>query len=102
MSLVNNSGKNDFEQQNPSQVLEVGGPRVVAPCGGFDGRVDSIPDDVGRDALDDPVKDLGLGNPIAEEGKWTLLRRLTIATLKPNGNPQKWTRGSTLIPSRGN
>ena len=99
MSLVNNFGKNDFEQQNPSQVLEVGGPRVVAPCGGFDGRVDSIPDDVGRDALDDPVKDLGLGNPIAEEGKCTLL---SIATLKLIESPQKWTRGSKLIPSRGN
>ena len=68
---VDISGETAFEQQKPSQVLEVRGPRVVAPCGGFDGRVDPIPDDLGRDALDDPVKDLGLGNPIAGGRKCT-------------------------------
>ena len=65
---VHISGKTDFELQNPSQVLDVGGPSVVALCGRFDGGVDPIPDDLGRDALDDPVKDLGLGNPIAGDG----------------------------------
>ena len=68
---VDISGKTDFEPQNPSQVLDVGGPSVVALCGGFDGGVDPIPDDLGRDALDDPVKDLGLGNPIAGGRKCT-------------------------------
>ena len=61
------SGITNFEQQNPSQVLEVRRPRVVARRGGFDGGVDPIPDDVGRDAPDDTVKHLGLGNPIAEK-----------------------------------
>ena len=70
----------------------MGGPSVVALCGRFDGGVDPIPDDLGRDALGDPVKDLGLGNPIAGDGN----AQVTSALRE---SPQKVdkTKGPKLI-----
>ena len=75
-----------FEQQKPSQVLEVRGPSVVAPCGGFNCGVESIPDDLCRDAPDDPVKDLGLGNPVAEEGNAKVTSQKVENRIRADGN----------------